>query len=196
VKPDDQKQLVDALAYALKSHGDQKRKGKDVPYVSHLLQVAGFVLEYGGDVELAVAGLLHDVIEDCPQTSVEDIEVRFGKRVAGIVHDCTDLMDEDTPDNKSDWQTRKDRYLGHMAEADADTRLVALCDKLHNLSNVLADVRSHGVSTFAKFSAGPREQIWYYESVRQAAGEGLPAPLLAEYDLHIAKLKEYVAVAS
>ena len=42
------KKLVAALEFALSAHGDQKRKGKDVPYVSHLLQVAGLVLEHGG----------------------------------------------------------------------------------------------------------------------------------------------------
>jgi len=196
VESDDQGRLVRALEFALAAHGAQKRKGKDVPYVSHLLQVAGFVLEYGGDVELAMAGLLHDVIEDCPGVSLADLETRFGKRVAGIVDSCTDLLEEDHPDEKSDWRTRKERYLEHMRAADADTRLVALCDKLHNLSNVLADVRSFGTSTFDKFNAGAREQVWYYDGVRQAAGEGLPAPLLAEYDLHVAKLKEYVAVSS
>lgn len=193
--PRDQVKLVSALEFALQAHGPQTRKGKDVPYVSHLLQVAGFVLEYGGDVELAVAGLLHDVIEDCPGVSLADLEASFGQRVAGIVQGCTDLMEDDHPDQKSDWRVRKERYLEHMRAADVDTRLVALCDKLHNISNVLADVRSHGAATFDKFNAGAREQVWYYDGVRRAAGEGLPAPLLAEYDLHVAKLKEYVAVS-
>ncbi len=188
--------LVKALEFALDAHGDQKRKGKDVPYVSHLLQVAGFVLEYGGDVELAVAALLHDVIEDCPGTSLATIESRFGTRVAKVVHDCTDLMEEDTPDQKSEWRVRKERYLAHMQAADFDTQLVALCDKLHNLSNVLADLRAHGVETFAKFSAGPLQQLWYYDSVRLAVCDSLPAGLVAEYELHVTKLREYVAVGS
>lgn len=196
MKQDDQKKLVDALAFALAAHGDQKRKGKDVPYVSHLLQVAGFVLEYGGDVELAIAGLLHDVLEDCPGITDADVRSRFGARVADIVAHCTDLLEEDTPERKSSWRERKERYLAHMAAADPDTRLVALCDKLHNLSNVLADLRAHGVGTFERFNSGPSEQVWYFESIRRAAGEGLPAALLAEYELHVAKLKEYVAVAS
>ena len=58
-------QFAEALRFALEAHGDQKRKGTAIPYVSHLVQVAGLVLEHGGDVEQAIAGLLHDVIEDC-----------------------------------------------------------------------------------------------------------------------------------
>jgi (p)ppGpp synthase/HD superfamily hydrolase len=195
MKAADQEKLVQALAFALEAHGDQKRKGKDVPYVSHLLQVSGFVFEYGGDVDLAVAGLLHDVIEDCPGITYESIEERFGKRVAGIVNHCTDLLEDDTPGSKSDWRTRKERYLRNLSEANRDTRLVALCDKLHNLSNVLADLRARGISTMKKFSAGPDQQLWYFEGVRAAALDGLPEPLVAEFDLHLAKFREYVAVA-
>jgi len=196
MRRDDQERLVQALEFALDAHGDQKRKGKDVPYVSHLLQVAGFVMEYGGDVELAVAALLHDVIEDCPGTKLEDIERRFGTRVAKVVHDCTDLMEEDTPDQKSEWRVRKERYVLHVKEADFDTQLVVVCDKLHNISNVLSDLRAHGVATFKKFSAGARAQLWYYESIRLAVHDSLPPALLAEYELHVTKLKEYVAVGS
>ena len=193
---DDQERLVQALEFALDAHGDQKRKGKDVPYVSHLLQVAGFVMEYGGDVELAVAALLHDVIEDCPGTKIEDIEERFGARVAKVVHDCTDLMEDDTPDQKSEWRVRKERYLLHMKQAEFDTQLVAVCDKLHNISNVLSDLRAHGIATFDKFSAGAQDQVWYYDSIRLAVNESVPPALLAEYELHVTKLKEYVAVGS
>jgi (p)ppGpp synthase/HD superfamily hydrolase len=196
MKRTDQKKLVEALAFALEAHGDQKRKGKDVPYVSHLLQVAGFVLEYGGDVDLAVAALLHDVREDCPGITDADVRERFGSRVANVVHDCTDLMEEDTPEHKSEWRVRKEHFLNQLADSDADTRLVALCDKLHNLTNVLADLRAHGIGTFRKFSAGAREQVWYFDSVGRAACHGLPEALIGEYDLHVSRLKEYVAVAS
>jgi len=196
MRRDDQKSLVQALEFALDAHGDQKRKGKDVPYVSHLLQVAGFVLEYGGDVELAVAALLHDVVEDCPGIEIDSIRARFGARVAEVVHNCTDLMEDDTPDHKSEWRARKESYIAHMREADFDTQLVAMCDKLHNISNVLADLRAHGTATFDKFSAGAHSQLWYYDSIRLAVSGSLPPALVAEYELHVTKLKEYVAVGS
>ena len=192
MKPEDQKQLVRALEFALRAHGDQKRKGKDVPYVSHLLQVAGYVFEYGGDVELAIAALLHDVLEDCPGVTLEQIQTQFGERVATIVHDCTDLMENDTPNNVSEWGLRKENYINHLRDADAGTQLVALCDKLHNLSNVLADLRQEGLATFDKFSAGPTKQLWYYESVGAVIGDRVPAALFAEYKLRLAELKEYV----
>lgn len=190
--PEDQARLVRALEFALEAHGDQKRKGKDVPYVSHLLQVAGFVFEHGGQIDQAIAGLLHDVREDCPGITDEDVRARFGERVADIVHDCTDLLEEDTPDRKSEWRIRKERYIEHLGQASRDTRLVALCDKLHNLSNILCDVRTYGFDVFSRFSAGPPQQLWYFTEVRRAAGRGLPRALLMEFDLHLESLRELV----
>ena len=73
------RRLADALDFAVRAHGDQVRKGTKIPYVSHLLGVAGLVFEGGGDEELAIAGLLHDVLEDT-SASEEQLEETFGPR--------------------------------------------------------------------------------------------------------------------
>ena len=52
-----------ALLYATHVHGGQVRKQTVIPYVAHLLAVSGTVLEYGGDEDQAIAGLLHDAAE-------------------------------------------------------------------------------------------------------------------------------------
>jgi (p)ppGpp synthase/HD superfamily hydrolase len=54
----------DALQWAAELHGQQERKGKPVPYLSHLIAVSGLVWEDGGDEDQAIAALLHDAIED------------------------------------------------------------------------------------------------------------------------------------
>ena len=56
-----------ALLYATHVHGGQVRKETTIPYVAHLLAVlavAATVLEYSGSEDLAIAGLLHDAVED------------------------------------------------------------------------------------------------------------------------------------
>ena len=58
------KRFFDALTFAAELHNHQSRKGTDIPYISHPLAVAGLVLEHGGSEEEAIAGLLHDAIED------------------------------------------------------------------------------------------------------------------------------------
>mgnify|MGYP003337839960 CR=1 FL=1 len=53
-----------ALLWAAQLHRDQRRKGKPVPYISHLISVSALVWEDGGNEARAIAGLLHDAIED------------------------------------------------------------------------------------------------------------------------------------
>ena len=139
--------LADALDFAVRAHGDQVRKGTTIPYVSHLLGVAGLVLEGGGDEDLAIAGLLHDVLEDTSATAVQ-VEKAFGPRVAAVVEACSDTQAKPKPPALE----RKKHYLEHLKDADADTLLVSLSDKLHNVRTLLLDFRT-GVPTFSSGSA-------------------------------------------
>src|SRR6266545_3192176 len=79
-----------ALIYALHVHGGQTRKKTSNPYISHLLSVAGLVLEQeGADEDLAIAALLHDAVEDQGgKERLADIRSRFGDRAAAIVRSC------------------------------------------------------------------------------------------------------------
>jgi len=188
----DRERLADAFRFALDVHAEQRRKASDVPYVSHLLQVAGLVLEHGGDATLAAAGLLHDSIEDCADVDVATLRERFGSEVAGIVERCTDLLPGDRPDAKSSWSLRKQAYLARLREADARTRLVAVCDKLHNLRSLVFDLRTGGLETLARFNARPEQLRWYYESVRTWLCDGLPVRLVDELDDLLDGLREFV----
>ena len=84
----------DAVKFAHDVHRSQPRKETTIPYISHLLSVAGLVLESGGDEDLAIAGLLHDAVEDAEDISGEEmsdrIRSKFGDRVADIVDGCSD----------------------------------------------------------------------------------------------------------
>lgn len=185
----DRARLTAALAFALEHHGSQTRKGKPVPYVAHLLQVAGLVLEHGGGVDEAVAGLLHDTLEDCEDVTEAMLRRRFGPAVARIVATCTDTLEGDTPDEKSPWKQRKLRYLAQLRQADAATHRVSACDKLHNLCDMLADIRCEGLTTLERFNAAPAELLWYFEAVRQEVAPSLPDSLAIEFDERIAELQ-------
>jgi len=82
-----------ALMLAAELHATQRRKkdDRDIPYVSHLLAVAALVLEDGGSEDEAIAGLLHDAIEDQGLTP-ERVEDEFGPEVARIVVACSDAF--------------------------------------------------------------------------------------------------------
>jgi GTP pyrophosphokinase len=107
-----------AFLFAAKKHAGQARKSSTIPYIAHLMGVASLVLEAGGDEDLAIAALLHDVVEDCGGAPMlKEVRRRFGARVAKVVDGCTDAYTEPKPP----WRERKEEYLRHLATADAET---------------------------------------------------------------------------
>src|SRR5437879_7182559 len=107
--------LQRAFGYAAEKHAGQTRKQTAVPYIAHLMAVASLVLEAGGDEDLAIAALLHDVVEDCGGAPMlGEVGRRFGARVAKVVHGCTDADTYPKPP----WRERKETYLRHLHKAD------------------------------------------------------------------------------
>ena len=156
---------AEAVQYASELHAGQTRKSTNIAYISHLLGVSSLVLEAGGDEDMAIAALLHDGPEDQGgQATLDEIRVRFGDRVAHIVHGCSDSLSED-PEDKAPWKDRKVTYLGHLKDADDDTLAVSLADKLHNARAIATDLMITGPSTWDRFNASPPEILWYYESI-------------------------------
>src|SRR5262245_29826605 len=144
-----------ALSYAAIVHAGQLRKGTQIPYISHLLLVAGTAFEYGADEDEAIAALLHDAVEDGGgKPRAADIRLRFGDRVADIVLGCSDT--DITP--KPPAAERKQRYLQHLRqEQDASVLLVSACDKLANARSILKDYRAVGDEVFRRFNVGKDE---------------------------------------
>jgi (p)ppGpp synthase/HD superfamily hydrolase len=99
--------LASAMAYAALIHGTQKRKGATIPYISHLMSVSVLVMEFGGDEDLAIAGLLHDALEDCGLEHEKAIRTTYGDRVADIVAACTDGV-ANAHGQKPEWRPRKE----------------------------------------------------------------------------------------
>ena len=171
--------FAEALAYARELHFSQKRKGTQIPYIAHLLAVAAIVLEHGGDEDQAIAALLHDGPEDQGgQATLEEIERRFGRRVAGIVASCSDTFEQPKPE----WEERKSAYIAHVGEAPSnDFLLVSLADKVHNLDSIRRDYQNLGAEVWKRFKKPKEKTLWYYESLYEAyvlrMGESHPALL-------------------
>lgn len=148
-----------ALVYACRVHGGQTRKGTGIPYVSHVLAVAATALEDGGNEDEAIAALLHDAVEDGGgQERLDDICVRFGTGVAGIVRGCSDAVAMPKPP----WLGRKQAYLSQLRSADDSVLRVALADKLHNARAILRDFHTIGDRIFDRFTGGKSGTLWYY----------------------------------
>ena len=162
-----------AVDYARVAHAAQVRKGTAIPYITHLLSVATLVIEHGGSEDQAIAGLLHDTIEDCGQAHEPMIRAQFGDVVADIVVACTDGTAEgksslvDAEARRRDWMDRKLAYLAHLGEAPDAVLLVSGCDKLHNARAIVQDLENPavGISVFDRFKGGKGGTLGYYESL-------------------------------
>jgi (p)ppGpp synthase/HD superfamily hydrolase len=181
----DRRRLGRALELALEWHADQFRKGTEIPYASHLLQVAGLVLEHGGDADQAAAGLFHDALEDAksPEERRDREQViarEFSGDVLRIVRACTDTEEHEVLGHKAPWRERKTRFLERLPKLAERSLLVVACDKRHNLDALVADVRAFGRGYLDRFKAEPEDQIWYFESVHEAVLGRIPPRLQRE----------------
>jgi len=179
-----------ALVFATRRHGDQKRKGTRIPYVSHLLAVCALVIEAGGDEDAAIAALLHDAVEDQKATLAE-IHTLFGEVVAAVVRECSDT----DQDPKPPWCERKVGFLATLAGLSDSARLVVAADKLHNARSTLAELETAGDAVWEKFNGGRDGTLWYYRSVVQGLVQGGPAatPLLRSLEETVARLEAAAA---
>jgi (p)ppGpp synthase/HD superfamily hydrolase len=178
--------FLQAFDYAFEKHAGQTRKASSVPYIAHLMGVAALVLEFGGDEDMAIAALLHDVVEDCGGAPMlKEVEQMFGTRVAKIVEGCTDSDTHPKPP----WRERKENYIRHLKAADAETRLVSAADKLHNVRAIVADYREVGESVWARFSGGREGTLWYYRTLLEEFLRDKPNRLIRELEITICELE-------
>jgi hypothetical protein len=180
--------FVDALEAAAVMFADKKRKGCDVPYISHLLATCVIALENGANEDEAIAALFHDAIEDIKDKDrVRAIVGLFGPEVSRIVEACSDA---DT-DPRPPWQERKERYLERLLTENRSVLLVSAADKLHNARSIAANLKEDGESVWARFNAPRDKQLWYYGELVKIYRRHLSEnqALVDELELAIAEMK-------
>lgn len=168
-------------------HVAQLRKGTPIPYISHLLAVCSIILDYGGDEDEAIAGLLHDVMEDQGgATARERLQLLFGERVAGIVDGCLDT--DQWP--KPPWRAPKEAHIAHLADVSPSVLLVAAAEKLHNARFILRDQQVEGDAIRSRFNADRDDQLGYHRALVTAfQARGHHPALIAELDGVVAVLE-------
>lgn len=161
-----------ALVFATTHHKDMLRKGTQIPYMAHLLNVCRLLAEKGCREEVLAAALLHDVVEDTPVT-IGEVRELFGADVAFLVEGATELYklqkQQTEKDGKETWEERKQHTLGFVTgEATPEQLSIILADKLDNAASVHRDVRRIGESVWKRFNATKEKQEWYYRSLLRA----------------------------
>jgi (p)ppGpp synthase/HD superfamily hydrolase len=164
--------IHEALAVAARAHRTQLRKGTDVPYIVHPVQVSMILTAHGFDEDVVIAGLLHDTVEDTAMT-LEDIAVRFGPGVAELVASVTEKKEENG--QRRPWRVRKEETLRHLAGASPRLAALKAADALHNASATVEDVEQHGPTAWERFNAGPADALWYYREIARLVRERLGA---------------------
>lgn len=181
-----------AFQFAAAKHARQTRKASAIPYIAHLMGVASLVLEAGGDEDLAIAALLHDVVEDCGGVAMlKEVRRRFGKHVAEMVDGCTDAYTVPKPP----WRERKESYIRRLRKESAGTRLVSAADKLNNVRSILSDFRALGESIWSRFNGGREGTLWYYRTLRDEFLRRNQNRITCDFDLAVRELESLTGCA-
>jgi hypothetical protein len=180
-----------AIRFSIKTHEvyqKQKRKGKDIPYITHPLTVGLILARAVASEDVVIAGILHDTIEDStPEKKVtsEMITERFGGKVAELVLSVTET------DKELSWEERKAEALEHIKAFSNDSLLLKSADIIANTSELIEDYSKDGEEIFARFNA-PKERLLEQSvrTIRAICDKWPESPLVADLMALEAQLKE------
>ena len=149
-----------AIIFAAIKHDGQKRKGSDIPYIYHPMEVMQILIDNECPKPVIIAGVLHDVLEDT-DTVPSEIMNQFGEDILKIVI-------AESEDKSKSWKERKQTTIDRLAVASKEVRLVGCADKLANLRSIALDIKVVGDKLWERFNTGKsgKEKIrWYYTGV-------------------------------
>ena len=164
----------EALEFATKAHGDQMRKYSKEPYIEHPKRVAEIVRTVPHNSEMICAAYLHDVVEDTP-VEIEEIEKKFGKKVAQLVHELTDeYMKINYPHLNR--RARKDKEVERQADMSKDAKTIKLADVIDNTPDIVKNDPGFGrkylyeMEKLTRVLVGGNKEL--FERARREVAEG------------------------
>lgn len=171
------KSIHNAIIFATLKHQNQKRKGTNIPYIVHPMEVMQILTENNCSENVIIAGILHDTLEDT-DTKPKEIEAEFGKEIL-------ELVQTESEDKSKTWKERKQHTIDCLKTDSLETKLVCCADKLSNVRSMYADLKTCGAELWKRFNAPKNELAWYYGSIVESM------PELDGYKMY-AELKETV----
>jgi (p)ppGpp synthase/HD superfamily hydrolase len=187
-----------ALAFAAKHHDRQVRSGMRLPYLTQPANVAIILTRYGRSEDAVVAGILHDVIEDCvregwtPAMLEERIGAKFGAEVVSLVCSVTLRRTDDDGVDLSPEESREDA-LRRLAVAHDEALWVCAADSVHNAQAIVSDLRRTAFpeSVWDRYPAGREGTIqWYQRVADRLRAIGFTTPIVDELDEAVAALRQ------
>jgi (p)ppGpp synthase/HD superfamily hydrolase len=157
-----------AIQFAIKTHEldqKQKRKGKDISYITHPLSVGLILANTGATENVIVAGILHDTIEDSVsqnKVTEEMITNIFGQYISDLVLSVTEQ------DKTLSWEERKAGAFKNIKTFSNDSLLLKSADIIENIREIIADYEIEGEKTFERFKAKKERILKHYVDSIQA----------------------------
>ncbi|MCS6839749.1 MAG: HD domain-containing protein [Roseiflexus sp.] len=171
-------QYDQALQFAARAHRQQVRKGTDIPYIAHAVHVSVVLLRHGFDEDVVIAGLLHDVVEDCG-VAPHELEALFGAEVARLVAAVSER--KWIGGSERSWEERKAEAIARLRNSDPKIAALKAADALHNIHSIVADLALVGAAVWQRFKRGPDQILWYYREILAAVHGALgDHPIIAE----------------
>lgn len=157
--------LDDAIRFATEAHSGQHRKINNSPYIVHPLEALTICASLTDDEDVMCAAVLHDVVEDANR-SLEEIEQKFGTRVAMLVSCETENKRRDLPPEFT-WRIRKEETLEKLkASEDVGVKVMWLSDKLSNVRSFYMGYLKEGDNLWNMFhQKDKKDQAWYYREI-------------------------------
>ena len=134
---DDKKLIRKAFDYAVDAHQHQRRKSGEA-YIFHPIAVAKIVAsEIGLDAVSIASALIHDVVEDNNDHTLERIQKEFGDKIAKIVDGLTKIGKLNTK-GYSDVSIQAENYRKMLLTLNEDVRviIIKIADRLHNMQTL------------------------------------------------------------
>lgn len=177
-----------AFAFAAKHHDRQVRKGTKLPYLTHPANVAVILSRYGRDDDTIVAGILHDVVDDCIRDgeTADSLALRIGEKFGSTVVQTVlsvtyRRVDDDGVELSSD--DKKTDYLARLADVTDASKWVCAADNLHNANSVLWDLKRtvDSNSVWSRLAGGRATTVRWYRDVLDRLDEtGFAEPIVEE----------------
>lgn len=190
-----------AFAFAAKHHDREVRKGTRLPYLTHPANVAIILTRYDQDEETVLAGILHNVIDDCVRAGwgKEELDDRIGEKFGaemlatalGVV--ARKLDDEG---NELDKEEQRADQLARLGSASERSRWLVSADLVHNGSTILADLRRtvDTETTWSRLAHGRDGTLRWYRAVYNRLVEvGFSGAILDELRTVVEALESYGA---
>lgn len=187
-----------AFAFAAKHHDRQVRKGTKLPYLTHPANVAVILTRYDRDERTVVAGILHDVVEDCVRDGYtrDMLEQRIGEKFGeGVLDTVLAVTHRRVNDEGEEFSAdeRKTDYLERLSDASDSALWVCAADKVHNVNSILADLGRtvDPDSVWSRFNVGKAGTIKWYRDVHARLTElGFNEPIVDELSSAVKALEQ------